>query len=210
MRALAYDKEFSSASFKEIQGREGKPTVKIAVKEEENEKIILCQSKAREGKEQAILSKAENRYLIDLEKLKNRLDKGRLKKASKAQESLGRLFERHSRVARYYEVTLNEKALLLTWNRRDEKYETALRSAGNYFLRSSRKDLDNEKIWNLYMTLTRVEAGFKALKSELGLRPIYHHREDRCDSHIFITILAYRLLHWIEHTLRIQKEFRSW
>ena len=60
------------------------------------------------------------------------------------------------------------------------------------------------------MMLTRVEAGFKALKSNLGLRPIFHHREDRCDSHIFITVLAYRILHWIEYTLRQKGDTRSW
>jgi len=92
----------------------------------------------------------------------------------------------------------------------DEKYEAALQASGNYYLRSSRKDLDKEAIWRLYITLTQVENGFKILKSHLGLRPIYHHREDRCDSHIFITILAYRLLHWIEYTLKKQQETRSW
>ena len=100
--------------------------------------------------------------------------------------------------------------MTLSWKRLDEKYETAFESSGNYTLRSSRKDLTQEKIWNLYMTLNQVESGFKVLKSHLGLRPIYHHREDRCDSHIFITILAYRLLHYIEYCLKKQKETRSW
>ena len=58
--------------------------------------------------------------------------------------------------------------------------------------------------------LTQVEYAFKTLKSHLGLRPIYHHREDRCDSHIFITILAYHLLHWIEFSLQQQGDLRSW
>ena len=76
---IAYAEEFASLPFKEIPGREDKPTVKISVKEEENEKIILCQSDARAGKEKGIISKAEERYIKDLEKLKARLQKGRLK-----------------------------------------------------------------------------------------------------------------------------------
>ena len=58
--------------------------------------------------------------------------------------------------------------------------------------------------------LTRVESAFKTLKSHLGLRPIFHQREDRCDSHIFITVLAYHLLHWIEYSLKSQDDTRNW
>jgi transposase len=118
--------------------------------------------------------------------------------------------ERHPRWARYYHVHFDEEKLSLSWERQDEKYEAALKLSGSYYLRSSRKDLSDQEIWHLYITLTRVESGFKTLKSKLGLRPIYHHLQDRCDSHIFITVLAYRLLHWIEYTLQQQQERRSW
>ena len=60
------------------------------------------------------------------------------------------------------------------------------------------------------MTLTRVEAGVRALKSVLGLRPIFHQREDRCEGHIFITVLAYHLLHWVEYMLQSSGDRRSW
>jgi len=207
---LAYEKEFATLPFKEVKGRPDKPTVKITLKDEGNERLILCHSETREGKEKGIISKAETRYLKDLEKLKMRLEKGRLKNKDTVQKTLGRLLERHPRVARYYDVSFDETNFSLSWKRLNEKYESALKASGNYYLRSSRKDLDDQKIWQLYITLTRVEAGFKVLKSHLGLRPIYHHREDRCDSHIFITVLAYRLLHFIEHTLKKQSEMRSW
>ena len=207
---IAYEKEFLTLPFKEIEGREGKPPVQVAIKDEEEERIILCYSEAKKEKEKAILSQAESRYLKDLEKLKARLEKGRLKKKSSAQKALGRLLERHPRAARYYEVHLDEETLSLSWDRLDDKYEAALNVTGGYYLRSSRKDFDDQTIWHLYITLTQVEAGFKALKSNLGLRPVFHHREDRCESHIFITILAYRLLHYIEYKLRKQGETRSW
>jgi transposase len=207
---IAYEKEFLTLPFKKLEGREGKPSVQIAMKDEEQERILFCYSEAKKEKEKAILSQAESRYLKDLEKLKTRLEKGRLKKISSAQKALGRLLERHPRVTRYYEVHLDEKTLSLRWDRQNEKYETALNVTGGYYLRSSRKDLDDQTIWHLYITLTRVESGFKALKSNLGLRPVFHHREDRCESHIFITILAYRLLHHIEYKLRSAGETKSW
>ena len=207
---IAYSEEFKTFDFDVIKDREKKPSVKIAIKETEDENILLCQSESRGEKEKAIISKAEDRYLKDLEKLKSRIDKGRLKNKNTIQKSLGKLLERHSRVSRYYQVDFDEKSFLLTWTRIDEKYESALAFSGSYYLRTSRKDLKKEEIWKLYMTLTRVEYGFKTLKSYLGLRPVYHQREDRCDSHIFITTLAYRLLHWIEYTLRKEGDKRSW
>jgi transposase len=206
---IAYEKEFSEKPFKEISGREGKSPVKISTIDEEDERIVLCTSEDRGKKEEQILSRAEERYLEALNKLKKRIDKGRLKKVEAIHKAMGRLLERHSRVSRYYEVYLDESNNLV-WKRDDEKYNSASRLLGGYFLRSSRKDLDDETIWKLYITLTRVESGFRAIKSELGLRPVFHQKEDRCDSHIFITILAYRLLHWIEYRLRAQGIYTSW
>jgi len=118
-----YEKEFFSLPFKEIEGRENKPTVKIATIEKETEKIILCHGAKRQEKEKAIISRAEKRYLKDLEKLKVRLEKGRLKDKNSIQKVLGRLLERHPRVTRYYHVHFNEEKLSLSWERQDEKYE---------------------------------------------------------------------------------------
>lgn len=206
---IAYEKEFSEKPFKEISGREGKSPVRLSTIDEEDERIVLCTSEDRGKKEEQILNQAEERYLKALNKLKMRIDSGRLKKVEAIHKAIGRLLERHSRVSRYYEVYLNESNTL-AWKRNDEKYNSASRLLGGYYLRSSRKDLDDETIWKLYITLTRVESGFRAIKSELGLRPVFHQKEDRCDSHIFITILAYRLLHWIEYRLRAQGIYTSW
>jgi transposase len=180
----------------------------VAVVDKDNERVVLCYSKNRAEKEKQILSQAEKRYLEDLEKLQKRVESGRLKSPEAIQRSLGKIDGRNSRVARYYEVKFEDDKL--AWTRIDEKFNEAWQLSGGYHLRCSRKDLDDETIWKLYITLTRVESGFRALKSTLGLRPVFHQREDRCESHIFITILAYRLLHWIEYTLRQQGEARSW
>ena len=72
---------------------------------------------------------------------------------------------------------------------------------GSYILRT-KTDLGEEEIWSIYTMLTRIEDAFRSLKSELGLRPVYHQKEDRVDAHIFISILAYHISHAIEETLR--------
>lgn len=210
---IAYEDDFNNKQFRKISGREGKEPVSIAFRDEEKERVVLCHSEARGEKEKGMLSSAEKRFLKDIEKLSKRLAKGGLKKQSAANQALGRIRERHSRVTRYYELLISvqdDGKHTLSCKRLDEEYLKAERICGSYYMRCSRKTLADEEIWKLYMMLTRVEAGFKTLKSDLGLRPIFHHREDRCDSHIFITVLAYRILHWIEYMLRQKEDNRSW
>lgn len=81
---------------------------------------------------------------------------------------------------------------------------------GSYILRTNRTDLGEEEIWSIYTMLTRIEDAFRSLKSELGLRPVYHQKEDRVDAHIFISILAYHISHAIEETLRKKGEHHKW
>jgi len=76
----------------------------------------------------------------------------------------------------------------------------AKKTSGVYCLKTNRNDLNEQQIWDIYTMLTDIEDGFRCMKPELGLRPIYHHIERRCDGHIFMTLLAYHVL----HTLRFK------
>jgi len=98
----------------------------------------------------------------------------------------------------------------LRWGTIDEKTNQEQQLEGNYMIKTNRKDLKAEEIWNVYMMLTRVEKAFRDLKTNLGLRPNYHQLEDRVDGHIFISILAYHLMHTIEYVLRQQGISSSW
>ena len=81
---------------------------------------------------------------------------------------------------------------------------------GCYVLRTSRDDLESDCIWQVYTTLSKAEDGFRALKSNLGLRPNRHQTEDRADAHVLITVLAYHLLCFILETLSRAGDRRSW
>ena len=65
---------------------------------------------------------------------------------------------------------------------------------GVYCLRSNEMDWDEERMWRTYTMLTDMESVFSSLKSELGLRPVFHSKEDRSDGHLFITVLAYQIV----------------
>jgi len=212
-----YQKWFDeSDAFSEISGRKRGETVLVrsmkdplAESPEEADTLIFCKSAGRMKKEQAILSRAEERFLAAVAKLQERIEKGRLKKEDKIERVVGRLLAKNPRVARYYSVTFADKQL--TCKRDDESYKNAENAHGCYVLRTSSDQLeDAEDWWNLYITLTKAEAGFRSLKSDLGLRPIRHHREDRGDSHIFISILAYHLLQFITYALQEKGDYRSW
>jgi len=159
---------------------------------------ILCKSDGREAKDRAIREKHEQRLLGDLRKLQARVATGKLKDAAKVHEAIGRLKERYPRVARYYEIGYEVSTASVTWAENAEKKAVATRLDGGYLLKTDRQDLPDEEIWRTYILLTRVEAAFRAMKSPLCERPIFHRLQHRVQTHIFLCVLAYHLLVSIE------------
>jgi transposase len=171
---------------------------------------ILCRSDARVEKDRAIRDKHEQRLLADLGKLAGRVAQGRLRDASKVQEAIGRLKERYPRVARYYAITYDAATHTLSWTEQTEKKTAASGLDGTYLLKTDRQDLADDEVWRLYILLTRVEAAFRAMKSPLMERPIFHHLEPRVQTHIFLCVLAYHLLVAIEKRFLDQGVHTSW
>jgi transposase len=163
-----------------------------------DETHILCRSEARVDKDRAIRDKHEQRLLADLQTLQTRVARGRLRDAAKIQEAIGRLKERYSRVARYYAITYDAATEAVNWTEQEEKKAAATALDGTYLLKTDRSDLADDEVWRLYILLTRVEAAFRALKTPLMERPIFHHLEHRVQTHIFLCVLAYHLLVAIE------------
>jgi len=159
---------------------------------------ILCKSDGREAKDRAIREKHEQRLLGDLRKLQARVARGKLKDPPKIHEALGRLKERYPRVARYYAIGYDAATASVTWAENTEKKAMATRLDGGYLLKTDRQDLTGEELWRTYILLTRVEAAFRAMKSPLCERPIFHRLEHRVQTHIFLCVLAYHLLVAIE------------
>jgi len=170
---------------------------------ETGELELYCHSIDKEKKEEGIKNKFQGRYEAELLKAHNALDlKNGTKRYDKVIERIGRLKEKYKLVSRGYKVTVEkdsetDKAKSITWSRKKTE-----KTSGIYCLRTNRKDLNEKQIWDIYTMLTDIEDAFRCMKSELGLRPIFHQKETRCDGHIFITIIAYHLLHTIRFKLR--------
>ena len=93
-----------------------KTKVEIKREQKADELFILCRSDGRQEKDRAIREKQEGRLLQDLEKLKSRVENGRLKRADKIHQAVGRLKERYPRVARYYAIEPDAKGKTLRWS----------------------------------------------------------------------------------------------
>ena len=176
---------------------------------------LYCYSEERAQKERAIVERAATRFEAALTKLNDGLARPRAhKRLAQVWQRIGRLKARHTRAAKHYQidVTADEagnQAVTVTWARRPQDGSMATHP-GVYCLRSSETDWDEDALWRTYTTLTDVEAVFRSLKSELGLRPIYHHKPRRADGHLFLTVIAYQLVQVIRTRLRKHGEHASW
>jgi len=210
----AWAEQFREGDFESVPGRDPEQTVVVRTMDLPgplNERVLLCRSQGRELKERAIYSRAEERFLHDLQMLQRRVAGGRLQQRPAIQRAIGRLLERHSRVGRFYRVDLLPGTpCQLEWHRAEDAVAQQDALFGCYVLRTDRRDLAGPDLWELYMTLCRAEEAFRAMKSELGLRPNYHQTELRVDAHVFITVLAYQLQRFILQTLQQAGDHRSW
>lgn len=187
-----------------------KTCVEIKRQQKDGVVYILCRSDGRKDKDRAIREKQETKRIADLQKLQQRVAKGRLKEENKSQRAIGRLQERYPRVARYYEISYDAANRNLAWKELTDKKAIAKKLDGSYVLKTDRQDLTADEIWRTYILLTRVEDAFRDIKSPLMERPIFHHLQDRTQTHIFLCVLAYHLLAAIEHRFLQAGTHTSW
>ncbi|MDD3695016.1 MAG: hypothetical protein PHG44_03505, partial [Lentisphaeria bacterium] len=213
-----YTEYAESEEFTQIGGRSPEKAVLVRRTVRGEEQIVLCKSESRRLKEEAIISKSEQRFLEALEKLSKRIERGdgrlRLDKDdSVVNRVLGTIFSKNTRASRFYEAHYEEgESRRLVWARKDKEFEKAIEMCGCYFLRTNRMDLSDEEIWKVYMSLSRLEAAWRNMKSDLGLRPFYHQLDTRCEAHVLITVLAFHLQRWVEKKLEdagLQLTFRK-
>lgn len=210
-----------NCGFSIVEGRESKEPVWVRVMDDTrepdtesgpDERIVLCKSLPRREKEQAIVSNAERRFLEAMRKLAARIEGGRLKNQSKIEQAIGCIQARHPRARRFYRIELehDDHKLHLKWARNEALRKDADDLFGCYVLRTDDRTMNEHGLWQLYISLTQAEEGFKTLKTSLGLRPNPHQKEDRVDAHIFICVLAYHLLRNILWTLQQKGDYRNW
>jgi transposase len=199
------ERRFAPALATEVQSA-GQATIKIQrVLDEQGHALLYCHSPAREQKDRAIDAAKTAGFEAVLLKLQAGLSKPRgTKDVAKIMERLGRAKQRYSRAAQHYQVELTKdgsgtQVRAITWTKRI-KPGSAAAHPGVYCLRTTLVELDNATLWRTYVMLTNLESVFRSLKTDLGLRPVFHQIDRRVEGHLFITVLAYHFV----HTLRLQ------
>jgi len=187
-----------------------KSRVEVKRQQKGDEVYILCRSEGRRDKDRAIREAHEHKLIGDLVRLNKRIERGRLKKAEKVHQAIGRLKERYARVARYYQMEYDADQKVLSWDEDADKKAVAEKLDGSYVLKTDRQDLTADEIWRTYILLTRVEDAFRDMKTPLKERPIFHHLKNRTQTHIFLCVLAYHLLVAIEKRFLDQGIHTSW
>jgi transposase len=174
--------------------------VKLVPSPDGKETFILARSADRRTKELAMHEKFTARMETGLKKMQAAAEAGRLKEAAAAGERLGRLKQQNWRASHAFDVTIQKltqprgkQQLQITWQPSAKFGDWSQLADGCYLLRSNLTGVDAATLWKRYLQLTEAEWAFRIAKDELGLRPIWHHKQDRVQAHILVCFLAYAL-----------------
>ena len=151
------------------------PEVEVKLLQRRKIHYLLARSKPRRSKERAMRRRQRRPFAKALQKLKSRIAQGRLKNRDKILETLGRLKGRYPKAPAFVDIRVTDNPVSLTYTWRVAKFKEALARDGSYLLRSNQAGWSAQEFWETYIQLTVVEKAFRVLKSELLLRPIWHH-----------------------------------
>ena len=180
--------------------------LKQVATEKNTDYYLEVKSPDKAMKESGMKSQFEKRFEEELQKIHTAIHrKGGIKQLGKVHQRIGRAKEKYPSVGQYYiiEVTADKKtnkATEIVWRKDAAKYEDKIESLGIYFLRTNMKVSDEVVVWNIYNTIREIENVFRTLKTDLGLRPIYHKSDKATMAHLHLGILAY----WLVNTIRYQ------
>ena len=169
------------------------------------EQFVLCRSEARREKEKAMLARQEQRLWQKLLEIDQRLEK-RPAPADQTERRVGRWLGRYPAADKLFEVEvrLNEQrqACGLSVACLVDRSQWARQAHGAYLLRTNCTEADPAKVWEWYLQLQQAEAAFRCAKSDLSLRPIFHHKTERVEAHLLVCFLSLALWRTLEMWMR--------
>jgi transposase len=188
----------------ELPWHKVRESVEVKLFAEDGELYVLAKSEGRQAKEIAIRRKKLARLLRKLRAMRRSCPKRDqlLMRVGAAKTDVGRAFGfvKINLPAAGQEVTRET----FTFRLDKAKLKKAELRDGHYLLRTNLVAEDPAVLWDRYMQLTQIEAAFKCLKSDLGIRPIHHQLEHRVDAHILVAFLAYCLSVTLKHRVKPQ------
>ena len=170
-----------------------------------HEQFVLCRSQARREKEKAMLARQEQRLWQKLQEIHRSLQK-QPAPAAIIERRVGRWLGRYPAADKLFEVEvqLNEprQACGLSVACGVDRQHWAAQAQGAYLLRTNCTESDPARVWDWYLQLQQAEAAFRCAKSDLGLRPIFHHKTERVEAHILVCFLSLALWRVLEQWMK--------
>jgi transposase len=187
----------------ELPWEKVRESVDVKLYQHDGELYVLAKSGGRQAKEIAMRRKRLVRLVRKLRAMRKSLPKRDqlLLRIGAAKKEAGRAFG-------FVKIQMPQKDQAVTretfsFQVDKIKLKAAEQRDGHYLLRSNLTGEDPAVLWTRYVQLTQIESVFRSLKSELGIRPIYHQLEHRADAHVLIAFLAYCLQVTLKNRLMI-------
>ena len=201
-------RQFERELLEQTDWREVEPGVEVKLIDHPDgqgrERYVLCRSVARYEKEAAMLRRQRDRLRAKLMQIDASLKKRR-QKSEPIERRIGKWLGRNTAAEKVFQVEVIAESGYAVGLRIEEdvsKLAWAEAAQGAYLLRTNCSEQDPCKLWRWYIHLTEVEDAFRVGKSDLGMRPIYHHREDRVQAHILACFLALVMWRYLEMWLQ--------
>lgn len=195
-----FEAELTKKGWEEVE-----PEVEVKVARHpayKDELFILCRSKARENKDRAVIERQIKKLELEFKKIQKAIRNGKLKDDSKIERRIGRWMGRYATAEKMFDVSIKRdstgKPVDLIIIYKEETKQWAEKAYGSYLLRTNIKEEEPKKLWKIYMQLNQAETAFKMSKTDIGIRPIYHHTENRTQAHIFVCFLGLVMLKCLE------------
>jgi len=168
----------------------------------EGRRYVLCKSKEREIKEGRELEALLQRTAEKLEKIKKQVERGKLKKAEKIGERVGRWKNKY-KVGKYFETEIGEGKFRYWYKEEDLKIGRELLGCYVVVTNVGKERLSTEAVVERYRSLSLVDRAFRVIKTTLlNIHPIYHRKENRIRAHAMICMLAYYIVVEMKKRLR--------
>ena len=165
---------------------------------DDGDTYVIARSVKRRAKENAIRRRRMRKLYDSLNSLAISVEQGYVRHYDVLVNRLGRLEERYAQVFGFVEISRtrdNEDIKQFAFRLNRHALKKAYRQDGTYLLRTNLIENDPAKLWEQYIQLTEVESAFRALKSEIKLRPINHRIEPRVEAHVMVAFMGYAM--WV-------------
>ncbi len=167
--------------------------IKVATFDYKGKKLVVTYSKKRAKKDKFDREKG-------IKKLKERLEKDKSVKSHLSNQG----YKKYLQLIKEDETNDSKEFCDISIALNEKKIEEDEAWDGLKGIITNNTELSNEELIHQYSNLWQIEESFRITKHDLKIRPIYHWKPSRVRAHLAISFMAYSLVRYLEHRVRLQ------